>query len=150
MGVPRRAVHEMTEAKETIGTPFKKGDDPRRYTQPAREETVLSVTGYTLPDLCRMRAPACVDLLTAVIEGRDPETDEPIKYPIGQRLRAVEIILNRGFGSPVNQVQLKQVQSQHGNLAALDLTELHAIASQAIEPQHQGTKNPLGEDDRAP
>ena len=117
---------------------FQKGDDPRRYTQPTREETVLSVTGYTLPDLMRMRAPACVDLLTAVVEGRDPVTDEPVKYPIGQRLRAVEIILNRGFGSPVNQVQLKQVQSQHGNHAALDIRELHEIASQAIDTPEPG------------
>jgi hypothetical protein len=91
---------------------FKKGDDPRRAGG------LKVVNGKTLAQLAREHTPEAVALVARCI------TDETQR--MCDRLRASELILDRGWGRPTSVVEMNVT---HGRaLNTLTMQELEALA----------------------
>lgn len=88
-----------------------KGQSGNRQGRPKE-----NVDGYNLPALCRLRAASCVDYLAHVLA--DPECSTR------DRIKAAEVLLDRGYGRPVQSVDVAE------NRPVRDYTraELEAIA----------------------
>ena len=98
-------------------------------------QRVEVIRGMTVAELATSKSPEAFDLLHAVIAGEDEHTHEPKKYPISQRLRAVEIILGYAFGKPVNSLQLQALQSSsQSNLQSLSTAQLLEMVDAEIAP----------------
>jgi hypothetical protein len=112
-------VADMTESRRPGLKPgqrhsgsFRKGDDPRR-TGGAK-----LYDGMTVAQMCRLQGPRSVEFLTRV---RDDES-----APLPSRIRAVELLLDRGFGRAVSIVDMQV--TTHRSLTSLSTEELEAIA----------------------
>ena len=69
----------------------------------------------TITEIAQTRGPDCMDLLSAVIAGVSEENpEERVKYPLSQRLRAVELVMGYAYGKPVTAIQLKEIQKGSG------------------------------------
>ena len=91
---------------------FKPGFDPRRVGGSRLFD------GKTLAQLAREATPECVALLKGCI------TDEEQK--MSDRLRAAELMLDRGWGKAVSVIDMTVTQSR--NVRSLSNEELEAIA----------------------
>lgn len=92
---------------------FRKGDDPRR-TGGAK-----LYDGMTVAQMCRLQGPRSVEFLTRV---RDDEG-----APLSARIRAVELMLDRGYGKAVSVVDMQVTHTR--DLRTLSRDELKAIAA---------------------
>jgi hypothetical protein len=92
---------------------FKKGDDPRRLGG------AKLYGGMTLAQMARKRTPECLALLTKAMQGED------VPWPV--RVRAAEILLDRGHGKAVSVVEMNVTHNR--TLADLTMDELHALAA---------------------
>ena len=92
------------------------------------------INGYSLPELCRMHAPACVTLLSFLVDGVDYE-GEPTKYAMKDRIRAAQILLDRGFGKSLDYAAMKEL-NQASSDRTIDMTndELVALIDDAPQP----------------
>lgn len=95
---------------------FRNGDDPRRAGG------LKIYDGMTLAQMARQQGPACLALLA---RARDDEN-----VPWKDRIRASEIILDRGYGKAVSTLEVRDVRP----IESLSRSELLAIAS-GIAPQ---------------
>lgn len=89
---------------------FRKGDDPRR------PQGMRLHDGMTISALARQRGPECIELWTQAMR------DERNPWPV--RLRASELIMDRGFGKAVSIIETHSVPIQ-----ALSRDELRRIAA---------------------
>jgi hypothetical protein len=82
-----------------IGRPFQRGPDPRRNAggRPKAEVEVIA--------LAREQTEAAINLLAEIMN------DEAA--PAAARVRAAEVILERGWGRPSQDVNLRQEQVHH-------------------------------------
>ena len=108
---------------------FKKGNDPRRMTA-----IKVLPDGRTLAQLCRSHAPEAIEAVVAVMRGKDPESGEDKDWPIAARLRAAELLLERGFGKAPAVVQ---VESQELDLSKLGREALQRIVAAADAEEAQ-------------
>jgi hypothetical protein len=95
---------------------FRKGDDPRRAGG------LKIYDGMTLAQMARQHGPACLQFLRRAMD------DEAV--PWKDRIRASEIILDRGFGKAVATVEVRDARP----IESLSRQELMLIASGAMPP----------------
>lgn len=101
---------------QTHSGSFRKGDDPRRaHGMPIYD-------GKTLAQLARQHGPACLQFMRRAMD------DEGV--PWKDRIRAAEIILDRGYGKAVSTLEVRDVRP----IQSLTRSELMAIAS-GVNPQ---------------
>jgi hypothetical protein len=93
---------------------FKKGEDSRRAGGGMR-----LYDGYTLSELARKRTPECINLLVRAMQGED------VPWPV--RVRATEILLDRGHGRAVSLVEMNVTHNR--DITSLTRDELRAIAA---------------------
>ena len=108
---------------------FENGPDSKRHV-PTRRNELPVINGYALPELCRMHAPACVTLLSFVVDGVDKD-GEPTGYKMKDRIRAAQILMDRGFGRPLDFSQMQAI-NQSTSDRTIDMTNeaLEALINQ--------------------
>jgi hypothetical protein len=99
---------------------FRKGHDPRRFG------SKKLINGMTLSAMARELTPECLAYIHNVSRGID-EHGLPTEYEVKDRLRACEYILARGWGTPVQSIELNLSDSRP--ITALNRTELMALAA---------------------
>jgi hypothetical protein len=99
---------------------FKPGHDPRRGADS------IHLNGKSLSAMARELTPECLVLMHNVVRGVN-ERGADVDYPIMARLRASEYILNRGWGTAVQNIELSVSDSRPIN--ALTRAELLALAA---------------------
>ena len=103
---------------------FKAGEDERRLLPPRRLPN-----GRTLASLARDYTEESVNVLVSVVTG----TMSDVKP--SDRIRAAEILLDRGWGKPKETVQLELTTA---NVTTLTRDQLRAIAAGAFNPPIEG------------
>jgi hypothetical protein len=89
---------------------FRTGYDPRRVGG------YKAVDGMTIAQMARQRGPKCIELWERAMD------DEQIPWPV--RLRASELMMDRGFGKAVS-----VIETHSRPIQSLTREELEAIAS---------------------
>ena len=91
--------------------PFKKGYDPKRANGGAREGAGRPADWLRAE--CQKHAPKLIEFLASVADGQDVEQavgaeGEVIRVPaaVRDRVRATEILLDRGYGKPNQSVEV--------------------------------------------
>jgi hypothetical protein len=97
---------------------FRKGDDPRRFGGSKLYD------GMTLAQLARQRTPKCLELLERARE------DEACPWAV--RVRASEILLDRGHGRAVSVIEMSVTHER--SITSLTRDELRAIAAGQVPP----------------
>ena len=121
---------------------FKKGYDPRRWS----EGTKILPDGRTLAMLAREHAPEAIATVAAVMNGKDPQTGEDKDWPVQHRLRAAELILERGFGKATQHVELNAAGNIDLEQLSRDaLLRIVASAESAGESEAEIIESPEGE-----
>lgn len=95
---------------------FKPGNDARRYAQ-------YLPNGRTLASLARDYTEDAVNVLVSVVKG------DMADVKVSDRIRAAEILLDRGYGKAKETVQLELTTS---NVTTLTRDQLRAIAAGAV------------------
>ena len=88
--------------------PFKAGYDSRRGG--GGRQRVEVYRGMSIAELAQMHTNDAINVLADVMNGLDTEDHEtPVKHPINQRIRCIEILLNYGHGKPVDTLKFEQI-----------------------------------------
>ena len=127
---------ELNTDKRVVGRPFPKGVSGNPGGVPKDEISVRT--------LARSKGPRCIELLMGIAEDTDEKTEH--------RIAACEVLLDRGFGKPVQEASLDvnikpQVVRIPQHLNVPDLEALYQSGGQLIE--HQATKGFENADENA-
>src|SRR5262249_39647250 len=100
---------------------FKSGHDPRRHHGDG-----VRLNGLSLSAMARELTPDCLTLLHIVVRGVD-EQGSPREYKPADRLRAATYILDRGWGTAVQNIELSLHDARP--VQSLSRAELEALAA---------------------
>lgn len=103
----------------------KDGKFAKGYSGHPRASLRVLPDGRTLAQIARESTEEAVHLLTCVMRGVDPQTGEPRDYDMKDRIKAVEHILNRGWGKAVSNVVIEAPEEK--DIAELSRIELAKI-----------------------
>ena len=113
--------------------PFSKGD-PNIWRGGRQRREIIN--GQTIAEIAQEHTLDSVKLLAAVQAGLD-EHGEPKDYPVNQRIRCAELLLNYGHGKPVDTLKLEQ----QGRLISGE--SLEAIPTNRLEAMLELPSNDL-------
>ena len=94
--------------------PFKKGHDPNRYSKENRHSQAI-INGYSLGELARGYGRECIELLGCIVQGVNENGEEDKKISYNHRLKACSIILDRGFGKPLDMLTVQDHEARNRN-----------------------------------
>lgn len=106
------------------GTPFKKGHDPRRFVPGGNHRRM------TLAEHARKLTHKGLKVIEMVLDGVDDEGNRT-DYPIKDRVRAAEIVFDRGYGRSVSVVDMKVVSEAETDVTRIKTVELMRLLSEA-------------------
>lgn len=109
---------------------FKVGNEVRRLHPPRRLPD-----GTTLASYARKYSAEAVDFLASVMRGQVPDAK------VSERLRATEMLLDRGFGKPTETVQ---IDLSTDAFTTMSDDQLRRIAAGALLPPIEGEAVEIG------